>query len=616
MSYDRSSIAGKISVLTTLLGVFVVLIGLVIDLPHGTNFASANNATTSVTVLNTPPVWTQNVQEEPGSSTSTPTNSGSTLTWTAIGTDSSNDSYYLLICKNYASATPNASAAPTCSGGNANQWAISALTTSGVKAYASTSTLDGAPFNVEFNNWYGYICDGATVNPRCNDLAQSGNGTTSSPFVINHRPSFTIFLDTSPKDPGQVVTWYSTSSDSDTYSGASQDRVKLFVCKAADFTGTDCGAGGTWATSSFVTADASSTYTLPSPQPDGNFASYGYIIDEHGNHTPSGATQGSNSVMTVNNMTPSIAAGSVSLLDTDDTGPLTLTVPAGQTTGFEVQYTVTDQNSCSTTAQTAEIISPLINVYRSGITQAGCDASAEYDANFCYPGSVAAGYWAPTCVASSTSCLGQSDSDVIWSCTFPLWYVADPTDGTGIATDPPHWAEDWRASVQAADDDFATSSLVEGSSGNELNSAMFYSVSTTSIAYGGLQPGQDTGTIGNTALDRTDIRATGNVGLDTNLYGADMCPTYPTCTGYATSTIYVNNQKYGTSSVAYSAPEASALSALSTQLELNVASSTSTTTPASQTIYWGIAVPIAITLSGDYIGVNTLEGVTGESASW
>ncbi len=610
MSYDKSVIAGRISLLTTLLGVFVILFGLVAELPHG-NFASAGVATTSVTVLNTPPVWTSEAQEDPQSSTSTPTNSGSTLSFSAIGTDSSNDSYYLLICKNYASPTPNASAVPTCSGGNSNQWAISGLTTSGLRATASTSTLDGAPFNAELNNWYGYICDAPAVSPRCNDLARSGNGTTSSPFVINHRPTFTVFIDTSPKDPGQLVTWYSTSSDSDTYGGISQDRVRLFVCKAADFTGTNCGAGGIWASSTYATADASTTYTLPNPDPDANYAAYGYIIDEHGLHSATGGTQGVDSVLTVNNKTPTISGASVSLLDTDFVGPLTLTQMAAQTTGFRVQYTVTDQNSCSTTAAFgSEINYSLINVYRSGVTQAGCDSSAEYNATKCYPNLVASSYWNPSCVASSTSCLGTSDSDIIYECTFPLWYVADPTDA---GTQYP--AENWLASAQAADNNYATSSLVESTTGTELASFLAYSISTTSIAYGSLQPGNDTVTVGNTSLDRTNISAIGNVGLDETLYGTDMCPGYPACSGLAASTIFVNSQKYATSGISY-ASATTLLANPGAELEINVMKSTSTSSPFASTTYWGIAVPGAITLSGDYIGVDTLIGLEGESSSW
>lgn len=618
MSYDKTITGGKVSLLTTLIGVAVILVGVVISSPDGQP-AEANVATSSVRVLNTPPTWVENAQENPGSSTSTPTNTGSAVTWKAVAVDSSGDNYYLIICKNAVTPTANSGAAPTCSGGVANQWAISASTVSNTQVTAATTTLNVAPFLGEFNDWYAYICDDASQNPQCNTTYMTGNGTTSSPFVVNHPPSFTIFIDDSPKDPGQVVTWYSTSSDSDTYQGTDQDKVKLFVCKAADFTGTACGAGGTWGTSGYVTADASTTYTLPNPDPDFDYAAYGYIIDAHGSSTPPGATQGSNSHMVVNNTTPTISGASIALLDVDDTGDLTLSTIAGQTNGFEVRYTVSDTNSCSTTAAYgSEITYSLINVYRSGITQASCDQSSDYNPNYCYPDLVGNDYWAPTCVASSTSCLGTGDSDMEFRCTFPLWYVADPTDAGSQ-----YPGDTWLASAQAADDDYATSSLVETTqTPPDLTSFLAYSISTTSIAYGGLQPGSDTVTLGPSALNRTDILAVGNVGLDQELYGSSMCPNYPTCSDTLDSTIFPYNQQIATSGVAYnfSNPVAGAYVLATTspgiELEMNVSKTKSTSTPNASTTYWGIRVPISITLSGDYVGVNTLIGVKGESSAW
>jgi hypothetical protein len=618
MSYNRSYIAGKITALTAFLGVAIILVGVIIELPHNGQFARANVATTSVTVLNTPPIWpgtgtnANDAQEHLGSSTSTPTNSGSTVTWKALATDSSGDNYYLLICSALASATPNNSAAPTCGAGRT--FGVSASTPSGTAATVSTTTYDGDA--TEFFNWYAYVCD-FNVNSQCNWYAETGSGTTSSPFVVNHRPSFSIFIDDSPQNPGQVVTWMSTSSDIDTYQSADPDTIKLFVCKAADFTGSACGAGGTWASSTYATTNASTTFTLENPKPDGTYASYGYVIDSHGAHASLGVAQGTDSALVVSNVTPTIAAASISLLDTDGAGPLNLTNPAGQTTGFSVQYTITDQNSCSTTAAFgSEITYGLPDVYRSGVTQASCDQSNEYEANSCYTGTVATTTWNHSCTASSTSCLGTGDSDVIWTCTFPLWYVAQSTDGSGGATDPQFWAQNWLASVQAADNNYATSSLVEATTGNELNSFLAYNVSTSSIAYGGWQPGQDTGIVGNTPLDRTPLQAVGNVGLDETLYGEHMCPTYPNCSGVAASTIFVNNQKYATSSIAYASATALTASTSPVNYPIHVPKSTSTSNPASAITYWGIAVPSAITLSGDYIGVNTLIGVTSPSASW
>ncbi|MFA5229924.1 MAG: hypothetical protein WC422_00375 [Candidatus Paceibacterota bacterium] len=98
-----------------------------------------------------------------------------------------------------------------------------------------------------------------------------------------------------------------------------------------------------------------------------------------------GTAQGTDTTLTVSNVSPSITASGVSLLDTDGSGDMTLTTAAGDTTGFKVTFTVTDNNSCETSAAGNEISSSFINVYRSGVTSASCDESANYDVDKCYP---------------------------------------------------------------------------------------------------------------------------------------------------------------------------------------------------------------------------------------
>lgn len=614
MMRDPQTIGGKVSILTAFLGVGVILIGLVIDLPGGhSKVADAATATTSVTVLNTPPTWFVDAQEAVESSTSSPTNSGSNVSWNATAQDSSNDNYYLIICKNGLNATPtaNPSAAPTCSGGSANQWAVSAATASGTQASAATTTYDGDP--MESGTWYAWICDGNATTPRCNDEYRQGTGSFASPFAVNHRPTFTAYYDNSPFDPGNNVTFYATSSDPDVDGAA--DQVRLFVCRSNDFTGSNCGPGGTWATSSLFASNPATSTFIGSPFPDSDYAAYGYIVDSHG-HTSQGASQGTNAIMVINNTTPTIAAGQVSIFSATGTpNYLILTNPGGQTSGYRVEFTVTDSNSCQNVAGGSEIGTSSISVYRSGVTQAGCDGSSEYNPNSCY--TMASSTWTASCVASSTdACGGTGDSTRVVTCTFPLWFLADATDGTGgPATDPPFFAQDWRASASTSDDDWATSSFVEGTNVAELISFLAYDTSTTTISYGALQPTQQNDPIGPNANMIVGLRALGNVGLDQTLYGADMCPTYPSCTGNATSTIFVNNQKYATSSVAY-ASGVTLLANPGAEVEMDVPKSTTTDAVARRDTHWGILVPGAITLSGDYIGVNTLIGITGERSAW
>jgi hypothetical protein len=610
MSYkDIESNVGKITILTVFLGVVVIILGMFVDSRHVGKFQTvlANNATTSVTVLNTPPNWTVDAQESTESSSSTPTNSGSAVTFLATGTDDNAENYYLLVCKTGSAPTANSGTAPSCNGGVGNQWAISPSTLSGTQASAATTTTE---VFVEANYWFAWICDGNVTLPKCNTVSKSGTGLTASPFVVNHRPSFTVFVDDSPKLPGATVTWTSTSTDTDIEGTA--DTVKLFVCKANDFTGTACGAGGTYCSSGLVASDPTCNVALADPLPDRNYTSYGFVIDNH-NHAASGGTQGTNSILTVSNATPTISAATVSLNDTDLVGPLTLTQMQGQTTGFTVKFTVSDSNSCiANSSTTPEISTSRVNVYRSGITQASCQTSGNYNANNCYPNAVSSGMWNPVCVQDANTCFGEGDSDVTWTCTFPLWYVADSTvAGSQFPT------EDWRASVEASDKLYATSTLTEGTAGTpgtELQSFLAFNVATTAIAYGGLQPGQQ-----NDPLSQiSDMIAIGNVGLNQTLQGDDMCTTYTgttLCQPYATSTIPAAEQKFATSSVSYAT--GTALSSTTPfQLDIKVPKTTSTSSPQTKNTFWGIHIPSAITLAGDYLGRNTLIGVTSSAADW
>jgi hypothetical protein len=609
MSYkELESNVGKITLLTVFFGVIVIIFGMFLDSRHIGKFqtVSANqNATTSVTVLNTPPNWTIDAQESTESSSSTPTNSGLVATTTATGTDDNAENYYLLVCKTSAAPTANSGAAPTCNGGNANQWAISPSTVSGQVANAATTTTESMP---EANYWYAFICDANITLPKCNAVFKSGTGITASPFVVNHRPSFSIFIDTSPKLPGVTVTWMSTSTDADIEGAA--DTVNLFVCKANDFTGTVCGAGGTYCTSGLSASNPTCNVALPTPLPDRNYTAYGFVIDNH-NHAASGGTQGVNSVLTVLNATPTVASSTVSLLDTDEVGPLTLTQMQGQTSGFKVKFTVSDDNSCiANSSTTPEIATSTINVYRSGIGTTACDEASEYNANHCYTDTAASSMWQPVCTQDAGSCFGEADPNVTWTCTFPLWYIADPTEaGSKFPT------ENWLATVEASDKLYSTSTATTTALGTELSSFMAFNVATTSIAYGGLQPGNSVNLV-----QTTDMFALGNVGLNQTLIGDDMCTTYTgttLCKPYATSTIPAAEQQFATSSLTYSALGTTAMSSTTPfQLDVKVLKTTSTSSPQTKNTFWGIRVPAAITLAGDYIGKNTIIGVVSNQADW
>jgi hypothetical protein len=452
------------------------------------------------------------------------------------------------------------------------------------------------------------------VNPRCNSLAKQGTPPKASPFNVNKRPTFTSFWDNSPALPGATVTFTATSSDADVVDAA--DTVKLFVCSTNSFNITTnvCDAT-TLASSTFSASNPTATYVIPIPTQDQNYAAYGFIIDVHG-HEASGGSQGSNSILTVSNATPTVNGGQIVLNDGQN---IVLTEEAGQTTGFQLRYVVSDNNSCENATAGDEIEDFVVSVFRSGIGSTTCNGDAgAYNPNNCYVSGVATTTWDLECTASTTpsDCTGAGDQFQTWECTFPLWYIADPTD---FASSSQFDAQDWRAGVAAVDDNNATSSFVQSTTaGIELEAFMMMALNTFAIPYGSLEPGQKTDPL----VATTTVSATGNVGLDELLRGEAMCTTYTsavTCNNSATSTISERNQVFATSSVTYDTASSSGRQLSSStvkELELNVRKSTTTVTQATGRTYWGINVPISITLAGSYTGENVFYGKVSEPAQW
>jgi hypothetical protein len=609
MRYTTHTNAGKVTIAATLLSVFAVAFVFLFDIQHGGHIqtASADNATTSVTVINLPPQWDVDAFESPASTTTSPTNVGSNVTFEAKATDGNGEDYYLLICKDSSAPTASTSGAPSCNG--AGQWAVSTSTASGATSTA-TYTVQETDL-LESYAWYAFICDENDGNAACNATftGQTAGLDNNSPFNVNHAPSFSLLSTAGGALPFGVITWNSTSSDPDSDGGA--DQVKLYICSSTNFTaGVGCD-DITYATSTLTTTDPSAAFTLGNTErQDQSYPAYGFIEDEHGLAAVGEPAQATSSPFIVLNATPTVsnvryASSTIELL-----------VEQGETTGFEIYFDVTDDNSCVANASTTdEIFASDINVYRSGVGSSSClVASTDYDPNDCYTGDIATTTWNVTCSQDAGTCSGSQDTTVTWTCTFPLWYVADPTT-VGVEASP-FAAEKWYASAIAVDDDNATSSLSETTDGNaaELEQFMQFSVGTTSIAYGSFQP--DEGNASTTVP--TEMFATGNTALDQNLQGDDMCPSYATtgCVGgNDTNTIFALHQRFATSTVDYA--DGYTLASTSVQeLEIDLIKTTSTTTPASTITYWGIYVPSTISLSGDYIGVNYIEGKVAETLDW
>lgn len=623
------STAGRATIFTVVTAVFCFAVAFFFNLGapsfDAVVAASDNIATTSVTVVNTPPQFVVDAEEEAESSGVNPTNSGDEVAFVATASDPNGESYFLLICSTNATPTPASNAPPVC-GAGATQWAISATTTSGVQARAATTTQETATslFN-ESNDWYAFVCDFNAGTPRCStDIDQQGTGLTASPFKVNNRPTFTAFSNNGPVNPDGTITFSATASDTDV--DTVNDTVKLIVCSTSNFsTSTNTCDDTTLATSTFSASDPAAAYTLTPPMPDTAYNAFPFVIDQHG-HEAAGSFQGVADPFTVNNVAPYVDGSTISINGGAD---MILTVEAGETTGFTLDFEVNDNNSCLAIGSTTEITNYQLSLYRDGTgnssTTCSTNTAGDYDANDCYTSAAAPTVWNLSCTASSTACTGYSDLNTAYSCTFPLWYIADPTDGTSTSTQ--YSTDDWKVQVLAIDDDFATGTPAEATSPVEVRSFLAFDLLSFLIPYGSLEPGQNTDDVQanlGAGAASTTIQATGNVGLDELLSGQSMCPTYTgpgtECANSETSTIQDFRQVFSaTSTHTYALASSTGYQLSSTtdkELELNVFKSTSTSTPATGITYWGIQIPASISLSGDYTGQNTFIAVVGESSHW
>lgn len=542
----------------------------------------ADDSNTQVTVANSGPSFKggTNVYESPKSDSTTPTNEGTNVPIKATSIDPNDDNYFLIVCST-DSVTPEGGAgnAPSC---GATQYCLSSSQTDEVEATCNASTTGLAS---ESYVWYAFVCDDV-VGSMCSTSSQ---GTLSdgseSPFKVNHAPSFTAVVDDggsgpdSGANPDGSITFTATATDSDT--DGSADQLKVVVC-----TGTTSGVvlgspstctGGTLLCETALgTLNCNYDVSVGNVIPDGNYDYKAFVFDSHSFGSSPSSRSGQ---YTVNNVAPTVTAGTLN-------GSSNITLTEGTTTNVIITGTVVDTNSCTDVSGNVDAY-----FYRSGVGYAGCLAQ---DDDSCY--------FEVSC--STSDCSGTSDSTANYTCTAAVKYHADPTDDPVYTQYP---AETWGSTIKANDgqvDDTDATTNVEMLT---LNALRINDGVSTTINYGSMNPGENSDTTNQTTV----INATGNVGLDTDLYGTDMT--------YSSYTITVENQKYSATTFDYDlAGNDLEYFASKEELELNVPKTyydSGSTNVGQQTIYWGIAIPL-VAGSGTYNGTNTIAAIVGEVANW
>jgi lipopolysaccharide export system protein LptA len=222
----------------------------------------------------------------------------------------------------------------------------------------------------------------------------------------------------------------------------------------------------------------------------------------------------------------------------------------GTSTFIMATGTVTDYNGV------ADITSATATIYRLGV---GPDCVA--DDNNCYQATAAMCPLEAGCTGNSCTIL----------CSVPMKYFADPTEGGTYD------GEDWRVRMSVYDS--TNQSDIATSLGSELTIVSAIGV-TGNLEYGTLDVGTDTGT----RMATTTVRNVGNAVVNLNLFGTDLVATG--------SAIPAEKQKYSTTTFNYACPTCSTSLATTSQYFGVGIPKPTTTTPVTEDVYWGLAVPI------------------------
>lgn len=241
-----------------------------------------------------------------------------------------------------------------------------------------------------------------------------------------------------------------------------------------------------------------------------------------------------------------------------------IVLSSGTTTLIEGTVVVSDSNGYADITGVEGIL------YRSDL------ASTDSDDN--------ENHYTSSCVSDGDG-LGTSET---YTCSFDVQHYADPTDDGSIYS-----TSDWLFLATPSD---GTGVGTSDSVSVEMYTLTAFSVNTSSLDFGTLSLGSDTGSIN----EEIEITNEGNVNLDFNINGNDM-----TCTSGVLGVSYL---KYSLSSFDYSM-EGTALSSAPTQVSLNLGKGSEIEALPVDYLYFGLGFPSS-GIGGTCSGTITLTAST------
>ena len=532
--------------------------------------AKADSATTSVTVRNAPPAFSVSPAEVVSSTSSSPVNVGGVISFNVTANDPENAQYYLIVCSSNSATAVNGGE-PTC---GATEFCTSALTND--ETQTSCTYSDVADPSSEMEDWYAFVCDAHASEAECSVASQGANpniGDNSSPFYVNHAPTLSSAATTDDnKDPGGTFTVTASVADADV--ADQQDELYIYVCPTNSWaTSTGCTAPE-WCSGTSTSPDVSCGFATTTPAIDGEFSYFTFVKDWHGLAASGNSKTG---LYHVNNVAPS-----VSNVIINGSNNIQLNIKgAAEVAASTTSASISDNNGCT------DLVSATSTIYWSAVTD-GQYCSADDDN--CYQ------IASVNCEQVAGSCTGSGDAMASYICTTTLAYHAVPTDG---ATGNPYTANNWLGAITASDE--ALSGTAVSASGIDVITSPALEVATTTIAYGQVRAGDNTGTTN----APTTIVNYGNSPLDSDISGTNMTK--------GGDSIGVTNQEYSlTSGFNWSTGTDLALTSATVDI---VSERPTSSADITDILYWGIGIPGA-TPSGDYGGTNTFSAALDTDGDW
>ena len=253
-----------------------------------------------------------------------------------------------------------------------------------------------------------------------------------------------------------------------------------------------------------------------------------------------------------------------------------ITLTSNTTTNVRGNITITDNNGCE------DITSVTSTLFRTNIT--GGSGAADNNRT----------HYSATCVSNSDCTAGGSDLTETYNCTFSMTHYADPTDAGSL-----YAATNWTFNVTPSDGTTGTSD----STVQELNTLTSLSLDTSSVAFGTLALGADTGS----SNTNTTIANHGNEGLDVSLTGFGSSAgdnLSMTCT---IGTTAINKLEYNNTGFTYGG--GIALTNTTTELDLDIAQGSDSTPRPTKDVRYGFGLP-STGVEGSCTGTLTITAVS------